>query len=82
MFGKNLYLSVAIFMMFLLAIIFFQNAADGGSYVVFLFSTWTMTQYIWPVSIIAGVMGAAITLYIQKLMEDMDVDQQSGWLNI
>lgn len=84
MFSKNIYLAIAVFMFVLLAIVYFQNVAYWGSFMVFLFdsSGGSLPQYMWPLVLIAAIFGASATLYIQKLMDDMDVDNQSGGLNI
>ncbi len=85
MFSKNVYLVLALTMFVLLAIVYFENVTMGASGMVFLWDTSAsayVSDYLWPLALISGVMGASITIYIQKLMEDMSVDEQAGGLNI
>ncbi len=85
MFSKNVYLIVALAMFVLLSIVYFENMTYGTTGIVFLFDvsgSASIANYIWPLALISGVLGASVTIYIQKLMEDMSVDEQAGGLNI
>lgn len=81
-FGKNVYLVVSVLLFIPLVVIYFQNVTYG-TFMVFLTNLNAgFSSYFWPLIMIAAGFGSALTLYIQKMLEDMDVDQQSGWFNI